>query len=94
MMGGALGLAVLTSLAASRTDALLAGGESHATALTGGYHLAFLVGAIFAAVAAACGGLLLCARPARAATVDDTAGEPAPCTSFSVRRRGSSAQSA
>src|SRR4029453_1470079 len=32
MMGGALGLAVLTSLAASRTDALLAGGESHATA--------------------------------------------------------------
>src|SRR4030095_12268850 len=52
MMGGALGLAVLASLAASRTDALLASGESQATALTGGYHLAFFVGALFAAAAA------------------------------------------
>jgi EmrB/QacA subfamily drug resistance transporter len=59
MMGGALGLAVLASLAASRTDTLLAGGDSEAAALTGGYHLAFLVGAIFAAAAAALGGLLL-----------------------------------
>jgi hypothetical protein len=94
MMGGALGLAVLASLAASRTSALLADGESHAAALAGGYHLAFLVGAIFAAVAAACGGLLLCARPAGAATADETVGECASCTSFSVRRRRSSAQSA
>jgi hypothetical protein len=68
MMGGALGLAVLASAAASRTDALLADGETPAAALTGGYHLAFLAGAVFAAVAAALGGLLLCARPARAAT--------------------------
>ena len=59
MMGGALGLAVLASLAASRTDTLLAGGESQAAALTGGYHVAFLVGALFAAGAAALGGLLL-----------------------------------
>ncbi len=59
MMGGALGLAVLASLAASRTDALLAGGESQAAALAGGYHVAFLVGALFAAVAGALGGLLL-----------------------------------
>jgi EmrB/QacA subfamily drug resistance transporter len=44
MMGGALGLAVLASLAASRTDTLLAEGESQAAALTGGYHIAFLVG--------------------------------------------------
>src|SRR5215211_2898106 len=41
MMGGALGLAVLASLAASRTDVLLADGESQAAALTGGYHVAF-----------------------------------------------------
>jgi hypothetical protein len=59
MMGGALGLAVLASLAASRTDALLSSGEGSLAALTGGYHLGFLVGAIFAASAAALGGLLL-----------------------------------
>jgi EmrB/QacA subfamily drug resistance transporter len=59
MMGGALGLAVLASLAASRTDTLLATGDGQAAALTGGYHVAFLVGAIFAAAAAALGGLLL-----------------------------------
>jgi EmrB/QacA subfamily drug resistance transporter len=59
MMGGALGLAVLASVAASRTSTLAASGESHLAALTGGYHLAFLVGAIFAATAATLGGLLL-----------------------------------
>jgi EmrB/QacA subfamily drug resistance transporter len=59
MMGGALGLAVLASLAASRTDNLLASGDSQAEALTGGYHAAFLVGALFAFAAAALGGLLL-----------------------------------
>jgi EmrB/QacA subfamily drug resistance transporter len=59
MMGGALGLAVLASLAASRSDTLLASGESQTAALTGGYHIAFLVGAIFAAGAALLGGLLL-----------------------------------
>jgi EmrB/QacA subfamily drug resistance transporter len=58
MMGGALGLAVLASVAASRTSSLDAT-ESHLAALTGGYHLAFLVGAIFAALAAMLGGLLL-----------------------------------
>jgi EmrB/QacA subfamily drug resistance transporter len=59
MMGGALGLAVLASLAASRTDSLLASGDSELAALTGGYHAAFLVGALFAVAAAAIGGLLL-----------------------------------
>jgi EmrB/QacA subfamily drug resistance transporter len=48
MMGGALGLAVLASLAASRT-ASLGGGLS---GLVGGYHVAFAVGALFAAGAA------------------------------------------
>ena len=59
MMGGALGLAVLASLAASRTDTLQAAGDSPLVALTGGYHLAFLVGAVFAATGAALGGALL-----------------------------------
>ncbi len=59
MMGGALGLAVLASLAASRTDSLSANGDSHLAALTGGYHVAFLLGAIFAAAAALIGAVLL-----------------------------------
>jgi EmrB/QacA subfamily drug resistance transporter len=59
MMGGALGLAVLASLADSRTNDLLASGDDTLTALTGGYHAAFLLGALFAAAAAAAGGLLL-----------------------------------
>jgi EmrB/QacA subfamily drug resistance transporter len=58
MMGGALGLAVLASIAASRTDSLVAGGADKLTALVGGYHLAFIVGAIFAASAAVVGALL------------------------------------
>ena len=59
MMGGALGLAVLASLAASRHDTLLGEGHSDAAALTGGYHLSFLVGALFAIAAAALGALVL-----------------------------------
>ena len=53
MMGGALGLAVLASIAASRTGSLRAAGDGKLAALTGGYHAAFLVGAIFAVAAAA-----------------------------------------
>jgi EmrB/QacA subfamily drug resistance transporter len=59
MMGGALGLAVLASLADSRTANLRAAGHGRLEALTGGYHLAFLVGAIFAALAATLGATLL-----------------------------------
>jgi hypothetical protein len=59
MMGGALGLAVLASLADSRSHSLLADGESALAALTGGYHLAFVVGALFALAAAAIGAGLL-----------------------------------
>jgi EmrB/QacA subfamily drug resistance transporter len=74
MMGGALGLAVLASLAATRTDTLTADGDSHLAALTGGYHAAFVVGAIFAVSAAATGvSLLRIAQPAGAAHDDDGA---------------------
>jgi EmrB/QacA subfamily drug resistance transporter len=71
MMGGALGLAVLASLAASRTDTLLAAGDDELAALTGGYHVAFLVGAIFALGAAAIGAALL--RPGAAMQREDEA---------------------
>ena len=52
MMGGALGLAVLASLAAARTESLTAGGATALSALNGGYHIAFGFGAAFAAAAA------------------------------------------
>ncbi len=59
MMGGALGLAILASLAASRTDKLAASGDSALAALNGGYHAAFLVGSLFAFAAAAIGAVFL-----------------------------------
>lgn len=55
MMGGALGLAVLASLAAARTDVLAAAQAAPLAALNGGYHAAFAFGAVFAAVAALIG---------------------------------------
>ena len=44
-VGGALGLAVLATLSSTRSDNLIASGHSTASALTSGYHLAFLIGA-------------------------------------------------
>ncbi|WP_443058007.1 MFS transporter [Streptomyces sp. KLMMK] len=44
-IGMALGVAVLSTLAASRTESLTAAGRPAAEALTSGYHLAFAVGA-------------------------------------------------
>jgi EmrB/QacA subfamily drug resistance transporter len=57
MMGGAVGLAILASLADSRTSSL--GGDADLGALNAGYHLAFLVGAIFVGVAAALAATLI-----------------------------------
>ncbi|WP_334021910.1 DHA2 family efflux MFS transporter permease subunit [Burkholderia orbicola] len=65
MMGGALGLAILASLAGARTDALAAAQATPLDALNGGYHAAFAFGAAFAAVAALT-GLALRIRPPRA----------------------------
>src|SRR5204862_1307323 len=48
-IGGALGLAVLSTLAATRTSQHASLG--HAAALVSGYHLAFLIGAVLMAVA-------------------------------------------
>ena len=44
-VGGAIGLAVLATLATTRTQHLLNGGDGNASALTGGYHLAFIIAA-------------------------------------------------
>jgi MFS family permease len=59
MMGVALGLAILASAAAARTHHLAAAGAGTAAALTGGYHLAFVIGAIFAVCGAAVGAIFL-----------------------------------
>ncbi|WP_282615126.1 MFS transporter [Streptomyces sp. GESEQ-4] len=48
VVGGSLGLAVLSTLAASRTDGLLAGGADSVTATAEGYQLAFQVAAVIA----------------------------------------------
>jgi EmrB/QacA subfamily drug resistance transporter len=50
-VGGALGLAVLATVAAGRTSALTARGEKTDSALTGGYHLAFWISDALVAVA-------------------------------------------
>ncbi|WP_116792275.1 MFS transporter [Achromobacter dolens] len=62
MMGGALGLAVLASLAAARTAALAGAGAAPVAALAGGYRVTFLAGAVIAAVAAALAAALLRSR--------------------------------
>ncbi|MFE6978057.1 MFS transporter [Streptomyces sp. NPDC057682] len=65
-LGMAAGVAVLSTLAASRTSTLLADGHDRAEALTGGYHLAFAVGAGLLA-AALLVALTVLRRPARPA---------------------------
>jgi EmrB/QacA subfamily drug resistance transporter len=55
MMGGALGLAVLASVAASETTSAIAAGVDQIAALTDGYHAAFAIGAFFAIIAAVLG---------------------------------------
>jgi EmrB/QacA subfamily drug resistance transporter len=82
-VGAALGLAVLATLSAGRSEGLLEGGASLATALTGGYALAFWVGAGLVAVSLVVAAVVL--RPerppvtARASEAPAVAGEPAAC---------------
>jgi EmrB/QacA subfamily drug resistance transporter len=66
MMGGALGLAVLASIAAARTDGLVAGGTAEVAALNGGYQLAFIAGAACAVMAGVLGGVFMRTRAAPA----------------------------
>jgi EmrB/QacA subfamily drug resistance transporter len=79
-VGGALGLAVLATLAATRTNTLLAHGASTATALTSGYHLAFWIGVALVVVAIAVALTVL--QPERLARAESepelrgTEGEP------------------
>jgi EmrB/QacA subfamily drug resistance transporter len=65
-VGGAIGLAVLATFSTERAHSLLADGASTAAALNGGYHVAYLIGAVLVAVAIAVALTVL--RPAPAAT--------------------------
>ncbi len=74
-VGGALGLAVLATLSATRTRDLLAQGQSTPAALTGGYHLAFLIAAGLVGVAIVVALTVL--RPAPVAAPAPAEAEPA-----------------
>jgi len=63
LFGGTLGLAVLTTLATSRTNDLIAGGTAQLDAMTSGYRLAFLVGAGLCLLGAIAAVTLLRGRP-------------------------------
>ena len=76
-VGGALGLAVLATLSASRSGLLISTGEPTTSALTGGYHLAFGIGAslVLAAIAIA----LTVLEPERQAEPEAAEADPAEC---------------
>lgn len=59
MMGGALGLAILASIAAFQTQKLVSLHQNMLVALNSGYHSAFLVGALSALLASLIGAFLL-----------------------------------
>jgi MFS family permease len=72
-VSAALGLAVLGTVATNHTKALTAHGQSAASALTGGYHLAFTVAAVVVAVGVVVAFFVLrpvLARPGATATAD------------------------
>jgi hypothetical protein len=83
-VGGAIGLAVLATVSAERTQSLLADGESQAAALTGGFHVAYLIGAALAFVGIAAAVFVLRSQmPAEMAGAHGGAGpgEPEPAYS-------------
>ncbi|HEX6460532.1 MAG TPA: MFS transporter [Thermoleophilaceae bacterium] len=74
-VGGALGLAVLATVSATRTSHLEQAGKSTAAALTGGYHVAFLIGA--ALCLAALVVVLTVMQSEKRAAAQAAAGDPA-----------------
>ena len=81
-VGAAIGLAVLATLATSRSDELRAAGDSTAAALTGGYQLAFGIGAALVGVAIVIATFVLRSPAAGAAAAEQrepvAAGEGVP----------------
>src|SRR3984957_18380161 len=78
-IGGALGLAILATIANSRTQSLFhAGVHSASVALTKGFDRAFLVGAGFALVGAILAFVLISSRESRAHSAAARSGDPTP----------------
>ena len=82
-IGGAIGLAVLATLSTTRTENLLADGEAQAAAQTGGYHLAFWIGAALVVAAIAVAATVL--QPEKEAAAQ--AAEPDPEAEHDSGRR-------
>jgi EmrB/QacA subfamily drug resistance transporter len=76
-VGGAVGLAVLATLSATRTDSLLADGEPVAEALTGGYRFAFVVAAGIVVVAVGIASTVLRSEARAAAEAEAEVRDPA-----------------
>jgi EmrB/QacA subfamily drug resistance transporter len=76
-VGGALGLAVLATLATGRTQHLAQSGTSHVGTLVGGYHLAFWTATTLIVAAIAIGAALLTRTPAGSVTQPNDAERPA-----------------
>jgi MFS family permease len=80
-VGGAVGLAVLATLATERTQGLVADGEAAMSALNAGFHLAYVVGAVVLAAALVIAATVLrgegAAAPAPASEREAPRGEPA-----------------
>jgi len=85
-VGGAIGLAVLSTFAAERTDTLKAHGHAATSALNSGYHLAYLIGAALTAVAVIIAVSML--RPDAPASQDEEpSAEPVSAQAAASRER-------
>ena len=87
-VGGSIGLAVLATLSTERTQGLLDDGVSNAAALTSGYHVAYLIGAALAAIAAAIAIFVLrdVPPPAHGVPAPEGDGEPQAEPAYSEAR--------
>ena len=81
-IGGALGVALLATLAGSRTDTLLADGRTPADAMTGGYHVSFIAATGLEVLGFLLAAVLLRSPKATVAT------DPTVATSDDPTRRG------
>jgi hypothetical protein len=82
-MGGSLGIAILTSVAAARTSTLLASGQAAPSALTSGFELAYLVAAGALVVAVVVSLVLIHPVSAAAEEITETEAKPEQVTSAS-----------
>ena len=87
-ISGALGLAVLSTIAANRTKGLLSAHQGATTSLIGGYHLAFLIGAATITAGIVLAVALLRPRGAESALqlAHDSAADDAARINFDIER--------